>query len=158
AAPSLQMRARREVYRMCPDIFSPKRVLGLLILTIAVAFSVCVCVRQAVDAQGQIQIENNVWRADESKFEIDTLKVKPTKFAAFTLDATKLNEILRSAPKEFTPDARARTVIIPLPLPTGRVGRFRLQESSIMAPKLAERFPWVKSYSVKGLDDRTATG
>lgn len=139
---------------------SLKHSLQIVALSFAVAIPVYVSGHPApnVQAQGQESL-NDVWRRSaEGVIEIDTLKLKPTAYAAFDLNGSKLNEILRSAPREFTADARRRTVIIPLPLPGGGVGRFRLEESPIIAPKLASRFPWLKSYSVRGIDDRTATG
>jgi len=101
----------------------------------------------------------NVWsRVADHSFVIDALKLKPTKFEAFNLDASRLAEILRQTPREFTPDARDRAVMLLLPLPTGDFGRFRVEESPIMAPKLADRYPTLKTYSATGIDDRTATG
>jgi hypothetical protein len=55
--------------------------------------------------------------------------------------ADKLHELLRRAPKEFTPDARSRTVIHPVAFAGWKDGRFRLEESPIIAAKLAARFP-----------------
>jgi len=136
---------------------SLKHTQAILISLIAATLSFSFGVRQPSNAQNKGK--DDVWtRIDDKAFDIDALNIKPLKFAAFELDVSKLQQILRSAPTEFTSDARARTVIIPLPLPGGGIGLFRVEESPIMAPKLATRFQSLKSYSVKGLEDRTATG
>jgi hypothetical protein len=139
---------------------SPKHALRILSLAIAAAIFLYLGARPPSQAQVLDKgSPDSVWtRVAEDSFEIDTLKLKPKAYAAFTLNASKLDEILRQTPKEFTTDASARTVILTLPLPSGDVGRFRVEESPIIEPKLAARYPWLKSYSAKGIDDRTATG
>ncbi|MGI9065359.1 MAG: reprolysin-like metallopeptidase [Pyrinomonadaceae bacterium] len=139
---------------------SLKRILLLLPLVIATSIFLQLGPRRPSIAQEPDKgSPEKVWtRVAELAFEIDTVKSKPTKFKAFNLDASKLAEILRQTPSEFTTDARDRAVMMLLPLPTGDFGRFRIEESPIIQPKLAERYPWLKAYSAKGVDDRTATG
>jgi hypothetical protein len=79
-------------------------------------------------------------------------------YQAVAVDAPVLEAILRNAPLEDTDDARARTAVLQLPLPDGRFGRFRIEESPIMEPTLAAQFPELKTYRVLGLDDPTAFG
>jgi hypothetical protein len=66
-------------------------------------------------------------------------------------------EILRRAPLEFTKAAGERQVLIALPMPNKTFARFRIEESPIMEPTLAARFPEIKTYRGKGIDDPTAT-
>ncbi len=139
---------------------SPKRIRPILPLVIAISVFLHLGSRPPSVAQEPDKgSPENLWtRVAGLAFEIDTLKLKPSKFEAFNLDASKLAEILQQTPREFTTDARDRAVMMLLPLPTGGFGRFRIEESPIIQPKLAERYPWLKAYSVKGVDDRTATG
>src|SRR5262249_52055564 len=44
-----------------------------------------------------------------------------------------------------------------IPLPGGGYGRFLIQDSPMMAPGLAKRFPEIKTYVAKGVDDPAAT-
>ena len=46
--------------------------------------------------------------------------------------------------------------IITLPNSTGELKRFSIKETSYLAPKLAAKFPMIKSYSAQGVDDPTA--
>lgn len=78
---------------------------------------------------------------------------------ALLLDTTALRALLRQVPPM---GASARGgggpgVLMALPLPDGSTGRFRIYESSVMAPELAARYPQIKTYSGVGVDDPTAS-
>ena len=72
------------------------------------------------------------------------------------LDVVQLQQILRAAPLEDTEDASGRQLILALPLPDGRFGRFRIEESPILEPELAAQFPELRTYRGVGLDDPSA--
>lgn len=74
--------------------------------------------------------------------------------AAVALDVPALRAHLRRAPRE---GASRPPLVLALPLPGGRVERFAVVESPVMAPSLAARFPEIRTYRAQGLDDRTAT-
>ena len=103
---------------------------------------------------------DDLWtRIETETIKVDRLYLPPKVFRAFQLNVGILNSILRTAPMEFRiKPTVTRETIITLPTPTGAFGRFAIEESPIIAPKLAQRYPWLKSYKAKGLDDRTATG
>jgi CSLREA domain-containing protein len=73
------------------------------------------------------------------------------------LDRTALAGSLEQAPRELTPDARARALLLALPYPDGTFKTFRVVESLIMAPELAAQFPEIKTYVADSPDDPTAS-
>lgn len=86
--------------------------------------------------------------------------IQPSQFQAFTLDAAALQTSLANAPQEFTA-ARSASEVIPLeitlPMPDGTFPRFQVEESPIMEPELAAKFPQIQTYSGQGIDDPTAS-
>ncbi len=84
-------------------------------------------------------------------------QIIPQAYRLVTTDQAALATILDSAPLEWSDDAAQRTVVLPLPLPSGAIGRFSIVESPIMEPGLAEKFPTIKTYTGQGLDDSSAT-
>src|SRR6185503_1052118 len=59
---------------------------------------------------------------------------------------------------EFTAAARGGGRIeVSLPKPDGTLARFLVEESPVMEPALAAKFPLIKTYRAQGVDDRAAT-
>lgn len=84
-------------------------------------------------------------------------KIVPEKYRVLSLDTAAIRFFLRSAPKEFSADARLRKFILLLPKPDGGFERFSVMETEVMAPGLQARFPEIRVYGGQGLDDSTAT-
>ncbi|MFN8178298.1 MAG: zinc-dependent metalloprotease family protein [bacterium] len=81
----------------------------------------------------------------------------PASSRFFTADLADLRGILAGAPlDDFS--RRSSPLVITLPLPDGTEQRFEVWDSPVMHPALAARYPEIKTYFVRGLDDRTATG
>src|SRR3954468_4961085 len=72
------------------------------------------------------------------------------------LDATRLEAVLAQAPREFA-TAGSAGVVLEVPWPDGRIQRFRIEDSPIMEPDLAQQFPELKTYRGQGLDDLTVS-
>lgn len=81
----------------------------------------------------------------------------PTFYRAVTLNENAQRNLLRHAPMEFSKAAERNHVVMTLPMPDGKLARFRVEESPLMSPRLAARFPEIKTYRGQGLDDPTAT-
>ena len=84
--------------------------------------------------------------------------IRPTKFKAFTLDAGSLRSTLAQAPREFTarPPGEAGLQIT-LPKPDGTFARFQIEEVALMEPALAAKFPGIKTYRGRGIEDPMAS-
>ncbi len=83
--------------------------------------------------------------------------VSASRYLALSLDRAAMKRTLEAAPMEFTRAARTNPLILSLPTPAGPFARFAVQESPVVAPALAARFPFVTTYSGRGIDDPTAT-
>jgi hypothetical protein len=84
--------------------------------------------------------------------------IKPRRFRTVALDPVGIRALLATAPMEFSAAARGGgRVEISLPKPDGTLARFRAEESPIMEPGLAAKFPSIKTYRAQGVDDPAAT-
>lgn len=81
----------------------------------------------------------------------------PEKFLVFRLNQTALSGFLKQMPMEFTQAAQEQNVVIEIPMPDGKLSRFRIVESPIVAPHVARELPGLKTFSGQGIDDPTAT-
>ncbi|MEP7342896.1 MAG: reprolysin-like metallopeptidase [Acidobacteriota bacterium] len=75
----------------------------------------------------------------------------------FQLNRDGLEAALRSAPMEGVGKLANSPAVLTLPMPDGKLMQFRIEESPVMEPGLAARFPEVKSYRGQGLDDPAMT-
>lgn len=106
---------------------------------------------------------DGIWEEWE---EVDPLNpttlASPLDAAPGTLRAYRLNEetlkaFLARAPEEKRVPLKESTTTISVPMPDGHYARFSIVESPIMAPELAEKFPQIKTYRGRGIDNRSAT-
>jgi subtilisin-like proprotein convertase family protein len=96
--------------------------------------------------------ETNIRRTDQKRVII------PNKFRTVQLDTTGFLAFLRLLPSEQNIlNNRNSAPIFLLPMPDGSVARFRVWESSVMAPELAAAYPGIRTYTGQGIDDPTAT-
>jgi uncharacterized protein (TIGR03437 family) len=72
-------------------------------------------------------------------------------FRTLRLNLSALQEVLRKTPFEDT--TTQSESVLSLPLPNGSFARFQIEESPVMEPALAAKFPEIKSYRGRGLDD-----
>lgn len=101
-----------------------------------------------------------IWKEiTEGSFEIKGERiVKPLKYKISKVSFQELNSILQTAPFEFSDNARYSPVIIELPMPDGGLSKFYITEYSMLEPGLAAKYPEIKTYTIKGIDDPYATG
>src|SRR6185295_5595218 len=104
--------------------------------------------------------DERVWREDEAielGKSLGDSGAGPKFYRTLSLNEIAQREVLSHAPMEFTKAARQTQVVLTLPMPDGRFTTFRVEESPVMAPRLAALFPTIKTYRGQGLDDPTAT-
>ncbi len=105
-------------------------------------------------------LDTNLWRAlpaisrNSLAAEPD---IQPDAYLGFSLDHSRLQVLLNGGPKEASLSASSSTALITLPMPDAKLKRFQFVESSVMAPELAARFPDIKTYVGRGIDDPAAT-
>ncbi len=80
--------------------------------------------------------------------------IVPDKIRSLQLDTAALSAFLRQLPGEQQREMAPEMI---LPMPDGSNQRFRIWESSAMAPELAAAYPAIRSYTGQGVDDPTAT-
>jgi hypothetical protein len=104
------------------------------------------------------QQENSVWK-DKADFSAnDITRVMPQEFRYLNLNLNSFKNILSSSPFEFSDRALTTPLIIELPHPNGTLSKFYVTEYSMLEPGLADQFPEIRTYNVKGIDDPYAVG
>ncbi|TAK36519.1 MAG: T9SS type A sorting domain-containing protein [Saprospiraceae bacterium] len=79
--------------------------------------------------------------------------IVPLHYRTLALDLDALRNFLREAPMEFTDAARNAPLVLQFPMPDGQMDDFAVWESPIMAPGLAARFPMIKTFAGKSLQN-----
>ncbi len=72
----------------------------------------------------------------------------------FSSDDDALRRFLDQVPEQHS----GQSLQIDLPMPDGSLSVFEIYESSIMADDLAAKYPQIKSYKVRGIDEPYASG
>src|SRR5437868_15546711 len=112
----------------------------------------------AIFGQVTRQPNDRMWKAvpertlDQSARRV----IVPLAYRTMRLDTAALRQALAGAPMEFTRDTTQNPIIY-LPMPDGTMARFRFEESPVMEPGLAAKYPGLKTYRAQGIDDPAAT-
>lgn len=83
--------------------------------------------------------------------------VNAMSFRTIYLNKSEFFLQMGNVPKEENVRVQNSEAIFTIPMPDGSMQRFRVVESPIMEPGLAEKFPLIKTYLGQGIDDRYAT-
>ena len=105
------------------------------------------------------EISQNLWKdADEAQIVASGQRyIIPQAYRTLKLDVEGMLDFLSKAPLEFSDDAKSKLVTLFLPYPDGSMQSFSIVESPIMAPELGEKYPEIKTYLGKGIDDPYAS-
>jgi hypothetical protein len=103
--------------------------------------------------------EDQLWRENQPVSINGSVAVGTERrfYRTLTLNENAQRKLLRHAPMEFSKAAERNQIVMTLPMPDGKLARFRVEESPVMASGLAAMFPEIKTYRGQGLDDPTAT-
>ncbi len=82
--------------------------------------------------------------------------IKARQYRLLALDLQGLKSLLEQAPAEFSHAAERNPLWLTLPLPDGSMETFAVEESPIMEPALAARYPNIKTYIGKSLQNADA--
>ncbi|MBK7666578.1 MAG: hypothetical protein IPJ32_04080 [Sphingobacteriaceae bacterium] len=85
-------------------------------------------------------------------------EIIPQKYLTFHLNMEELKLALASAPLDSNVPINESNCVIYLPIANGQLQAFRVLEAPIMEPGLANGYPQIKTYSIKGIDDVYANG
>lgn len=107
--------------------------------------------------QGNFTNQWNVISDGEVKISGER-QIVPNKYKVYHLNFESLKSQLLSAPMERSIDINESNCIISLPAPNGEMQLFKVVEAPIMEAPLAASFPDIKTYSIKGITDRFASG
>ena len=83
--------------------------------------------------------------------------IKPAEYRVINLDLEQLDELLKSAPHEYSVRPSDSPVIISLPLPDGTYEKFSFVNSPVMSPGLAARYPEIQVFLGQGIDSPSST-
>ncbi|MDA1312910.1 MAG: M12 family metallo-peptidase [Acidobacteria bacterium] len=117
----------------------------------------CVAIAMALfshSLQGQAREVDDAW-AEVQVSEEKAADGSPESVTIYRLDDVKFDGFLRSAPAE---GSGAVSLFVKLPMPDGKRSLFRVEESPIMEPGLAARFPTIRTFTLRGVDDPSITG
>ncbi|MFQ5446457.1 MAG: reprolysin-like metallopeptidase, partial [Saprospiraceae bacterium] len=82
--------------------------------------------------------------------------IVPEKYRTLVLDFAALQKVVAEAPMRFSDGAKTAAPLLPIPLPEGKIQNFKLVEAPVMAPELAAKYPYIRSYAGWCDDDPTA--
>jgi hypothetical protein len=135
-------------------LFSLKKAALLTLFTAIGSFNVA-----NVSAQQASRGGASIWQpvAEENIASRGQRYLQPEQYRTFRLNQTELANVLSSAPLEFSEQSKGAPVILTVPAPDGKLVRFRVEESPILAPDVAAQFPTWKTYQGYGIDDPTLT-
>lgn len=82
----------------------------------------------------------------------------PEKYKTFHLNINALKTLLASAPLDKNTPVEYSSVVISLPMPNGTLQAFKLSESPVMDDALQSSYPNIRTYNIRGIDDKYASG
>jgi subtilisin-like proprotein convertase family protein len=103
--------------------------------------------------------QKNHWQTfDEANILLpqrSEVSISAKRYQTLALDFDALRADLAGAPMEFTAAAKTQAIQLYLPLPNGEMELMQVVESPVMAPELAAKFPAIKTYAARSVNNKT---
>ena len=103
---------------------------------------------------GQSSETNDAWTEIQDS-ALNAAAGSADRATIYQLDTVRFDGFLRRAPAE---GSGAPSLVVGLPMPDGVSMLFRVEESPLMDPALAARFPAIRTFTLRGVDDPSITG
>jgi hypothetical protein len=133
-----------------------KKLLNLFLPAILILSNILFINQKKAEAQNTDLVWSDV---SESSFRVEgERRIIPLKYRTLKTDIAELKKVLRNAPFELSDAAKNMPFIIDLPAPNGQTAKFYLTEYSMMEQGLADKYPEMRTFNVKGINDPYATG
>lgn len=94
-----------------------------------------------------------LWQPAAAPAAAGEQRIRPQASRLYSLQLDSLRSLLAQAPMEHSPAAAQRAPILHMPLPDGGSLRLQVWESPVMDKRLAARYPGIRTYAGRGLDD-----
>jgi hypothetical protein len=91
---------------------------------------------------------------DTPSYQVRDSYLRAAEFESFTIDRGAFDSLLQSVPLETE---SGDPVELAIPTPDGSLEWFEVLESPVMAPELAEKYPQIRTYGGRGINDPSAT-
>ena len=105
-------------------------------------------------ATGSAQTAFELWTdISETALIPGQKRIHAKNYRSLSLNENLLLGLLETAPMENTQDAKNNTLVLELPLPNGKMEQFAVVESPVMAPGLATRYPAIRTYAGRSLEN-----
>ncbi len=144
------------------------RTISYLVIALIMVVIFSQCSKSTMTSTTSIlnQDKYKVWQLVDTAFLAQTLVIKnaPKKYDVLILKASKMKHRLKALePKEEMKDnisyvqAEKPVILVDLPFTFGKFRTYRLENSSLFSPELANKFPDIRSYSGYQKDNKTVT-
>jgi hypothetical protein len=100
---------------------------------------------------------DGIWQPAASGDLASASEIRANRQRLYHVDVPALAVALAAAPLEGTEAALKAPVLLTIPDPDGAFLRFQVVESPVMAPELARKYPEIRTFLGRGLDDPGAT-
>ncbi|MBI4749273.1 MAG: hypothetical protein HY774_12340 [Acidobacteria bacterium] len=97
--------------------------------------------------------EDGLWHTVKTDFSPGSANPQSPTFHSFTLNQKLLEQLLSQVSLSARPEQRP---VLSVPMPDGTYSRFGIYETSVMEPELAAKFPEIRTFAGKGIDDAGA--